>query len=231
MAPGAESVAQAQTENNPFNSGQKFATIGRTNPFSSPNKSKNPFLDRLDAPSAPTVPAQAPAPAPVQMVPQLVQTATGQQIVYAQVAQPSMVTAAPQPQVCNILGPNGQIQQVQVVNANPAPVAASFASFPTMSSAVAVPMMAAPAITTATTATTFSTSTLPSAVMASSQPSVSQMQDTTTLVNSQQQLQFVGTGNEVKLILKVKLLTHAEKENSVGILVSSQLVINKRMRK
>jgi len=28
--------------------GQKFATIGRSNPFTSPNKSKNPFLDRLD---------------------------------------------------------------------------------------------------------------------------------------------------------------------------------------
>lgn len=55
-----------QTENNPFNSGQKFATIGRTNPFSSPNKSKNPFLDRLDAPAAPTVPAPAPAsPSPM----------------------------------------------------------------------------------------------------------------------------------------------------------------------
>jgi len=31
--------------------GQKFATIGRSNPFSSPNKSKNPFLDRLEAPT------------------------------------------------------------------------------------------------------------------------------------------------------------------------------------
>ena len=66
VAPSAESVPQAQTENNPFNSGQKFATIGRTNPFSSPNKSKNPFLDRLDAPPAPTVPAPAPAsPSPM----------------------------------------------------------------------------------------------------------------------------------------------------------------------
>ena len=59
----APSDSPPQTENNPFNSGQKFATIGRTNPFSSPNKSKNPFLDRLDAPAAPTVPAPAPAPA------------------------------------------------------------------------------------------------------------------------------------------------------------------------
>ena len=31
--------------------GQKFATIGRSNPFTSPNKSKNPFLDRLEAPA------------------------------------------------------------------------------------------------------------------------------------------------------------------------------------
>ena len=137
------------------------------------------------------VQVQAPAPAPVQVVPQLVQTATGQQIVYAHVAPPPppIVAAPPQPQVCNILGPNGQIQQVQVLNANPAPVA-SFASFPTMGSAVAVSMMAAPAITTSTTptATTFSTSTLPSVVMAASHPSVAQMQDTTALVNSQQQL-------------------------------------------
>ena len=28
--------------------GQKFATIGRSNPFTSPNRSKNPFLDRLE---------------------------------------------------------------------------------------------------------------------------------------------------------------------------------------
>jgi len=32
----------------PIPSRQKFATIGRSNPFTSPNKSKNPFLDKLD---------------------------------------------------------------------------------------------------------------------------------------------------------------------------------------
>ena len=64
----APATAQTQDENNPFNSGQKFATIGRTNPFSSPNKSKNPFLDRLDAPTAPTVPS-CPAPAPASPSP------------------------------------------------------------------------------------------------------------------------------------------------------------------
>jgi len=52
---------QTQQPNNPFGSGQKFATIGRTNPFSSPNKSKNPFLDRLEVPPPPSA---APAPAP-----------------------------------------------------------------------------------------------------------------------------------------------------------------------
>merc|ERR1712130_172496 len=51
--------APAQT-NNPFGAGQKFATIGRSNTFSSPNKSKNPFLDRLEVPPPP--PTAAPAP-------------------------------------------------------------------------------------------------------------------------------------------------------------------------
>jgi len=52
---------QTQTQtNNPFGAGQKFATIGRSNPFSSPNKSKNPFLDRLEVPPPP--PTAAPAP-------------------------------------------------------------------------------------------------------------------------------------------------------------------------
>ena len=33
--------------------GQKFATIGRSNPFTSPNRSKNPFLDRLEGNEVP----------------------------------------------------------------------------------------------------------------------------------------------------------------------------------
>jgi hypothetical protein len=33
--------------------GQKFATIGRSNPFTSPNRSKNPFLDRLEGNDGP----------------------------------------------------------------------------------------------------------------------------------------------------------------------------------
>jgi len=36
-------------QNNPF-AGQKFATIGRSNPFSSPTKSKNPFLEPVVPP-------------------------------------------------------------------------------------------------------------------------------------------------------------------------------------
>jgi len=37
-----------KNKTNGESNGQKFATIGRSNPFTSPNKSKNPFLDRLD---------------------------------------------------------------------------------------------------------------------------------------------------------------------------------------
>lgn len=37
------------TTTNDESNGQKFATIGRSNPFTYSNKSKNPFLDRLDA--------------------------------------------------------------------------------------------------------------------------------------------------------------------------------------
>merc|ERR1719410_2774037 len=57
------SPSTSQSQSDTANQTQKFATIGRSNPFTSPNKSKNPFLDRLDAPVAPTVPAPAPAPA------------------------------------------------------------------------------------------------------------------------------------------------------------------------
>ena len=60
FVPPTSSPTQTQTIN-PFGAGQKFATIGRSNPFSSPNKSKNPFLDRLEVPPQPTT---APVPAP-----------------------------------------------------------------------------------------------------------------------------------------------------------------------
>jgi len=40
-------------QNNPF-AGQKFATIGRSNPFSSPTKSKNPFLEPVVPPMTTT---------------------------------------------------------------------------------------------------------------------------------------------------------------------------------
>merc|ERR1719192_2893274 len=68
------------------------------------------------------VPVQIAAPQPqIQMVPQLVQTSAGQQLVYAQVAQPQIV----QPQLCSILGPSGQVQQVQVLNPAPFPAPSS----------------------------------------------------------------------------------------------------------
>jgi len=41
-------------QNNPF-AGQKFATIGRSNPFSSPTKSKNPFLEPVVPPMPTTM--------------------------------------------------------------------------------------------------------------------------------------------------------------------------------
>ena len=50
----------------------------------------------------------APAPAQIQVVPQLVQTSAGQQIVYAQVSAPAQPVITPQ----YIMGPNGQLQQV-----------------------------------------------------------------------------------------------------------------------
>jgi len=48
------SMEENKNKNNTDSNGQKFATIGRSNPFTSPNKSKNPFLDRLD--NVPTIP-------------------------------------------------------------------------------------------------------------------------------------------------------------------------------
>lgn len=43
-SPNSTFTSSPGQANNPF-AGQKFATIGRSNPFSSPTKSKNPFLD------------------------------------------------------------------------------------------------------------------------------------------------------------------------------------------
>ena len=107
------------------------------------------------------VPVQMAAPAQpqIQMVPQLIQTSAGPQLVYTQVAQPQVV----QPQLCNILGPNGQVQQVQIVNS--APTIPAINGFPAMSS-IPMPVMqvSTPAPSTCTTATTFATSTVPSVV-------------------------------------------------------------------
>jgi len=49
----SSSTAMRTNGENPFNSGQKFATIGRSNPFSSsPTKTKNPFLEPAVPPPA-----------------------------------------------------------------------------------------------------------------------------------------------------------------------------------
>jgi len=80
------------------------------------------------------MPVAAPAPAAIQtaMIPQVVQTSAGQQIVMQQVqiAQPQIA----QPQFAQILMPNGQVQQVQVVQ--PQQMFSSIAGFPTMQQAI-----------------------------------------------------------------------------------------------
>eukprot|EP00092_Neocalanus_flemingeri_P027078 GFUD01029364.1.p1 GENE.GFUD01029364.1~~GFUD01029364.1.p1 ORF type:complete len:830 (+),score=148.53 GFUD01029364.1:46-2535(+) len=123
------------------------------------------------------VPVQQMAPQPqVQMVPQIIQTSAGQQLVYAQVAQPQVM----QPQVCNILGPNGQIQQVQVMGGN-----SMLGGFQGMSSlgGMMSMMQATPQITNgqaaASTSTTFATTTVPSVgvgTVGSQQASILQQQ-------------------------------------------------------
>ena len=81
---------------------------------------------------------QMPMAAPQQqiqtaMIPQVIQTAAGQQIVMQQVqiAQPQMA----QPQFAQILMPNGQIQQVQVVQPQQM---LNFAGFPGMQQATQI---------------------------------------------------------------------------------------------
>ena len=81
------------------------------------------------------MPMAAPAPQQIQtaMIPQVIQTAAGQQIVMQQVqiAQPQIQ----QPQFAQILMPNGQIQQVQVVQPQQM---LNFAGFPGMQQATQI---------------------------------------------------------------------------------------------
>ena len=162
------------------------------------------------------VPVQMAAPAPqpqIQVVPQIIQTSAGQQLVYAQVAQPQVVA---QPQLCNILGPNGQIQQVQVLN-NTAPVAGMMPLMqqagvsiatgqPGVSIAAGQPGVSiAPGhggqmslSSTTATATTFSTNTVASSVITA--PPQTMTQDTSLVTtdnlavdnNGQQQQQLAS---------------------------------------
>merc|ERR1712106_153521 len=135
------------------------------------------------------VPVQQMAPQPqIQMVPQLIQTSAGQQLVYAQVAAQPQVMA---PQICNIMGPNGQIQQVQVMGGN-----SMLGGFQGMSSigGMMSMMQATPQITngqsTATTSTTFATTTVPSIAVGSQQASILQqggiMAQPANIVNQQE---------------------------------------------
>ena len=131
------------------------------------------------------VPVQMAAPQPqmAAIVPQIIQTAAGQQVVYTQVAAQPQVVA---PQLCNILGPGGQIQQVQVLNNNP--TISGFQTINSMAQCVPVMQASATAQSATTTATTFSTSTVSSS-MVTSQPAL--VQDTTSMLdlNSSVQLQ------------------------------------------
>jgi len=187
------------------------------------------------------VPVQQAMPQPqIQMVPQLIQTSAGQQLVYAQVAAQPQVMA---PQICNIMGPNGQIQQVQVMGGN-----SMLGGFQGMSSigGMMSMMQATPQITngqsTATTSTTFATSTVPSIAVGTQQASILQqggiMAQPANIVNqqetqnanllNQQQAQTIasqqGSNQEQTIInqqsvaqtsLQTMLQSHATPQNAV----------------
>merc|ERR1711892_1159926 len=176
----------------------------------------------------------------IQMVPQLIQTSAGQQLVYAQVAAQPQVMA---PQICNIMGPNGQIQQVQVMGGN-----SMLGGFQGMSSigGMMSMMQATPQITngqsTATTSTTFATTTVPSIAVGTQQASILQqggiMAQPANIVNqqetrnanllNQQQAQTIasqqGSNQEQTIInqqsvpqpsLQAMLQSHATPQNAV----------------
>ena len=153
------------------------------------------------------VPVQLPAPQPqmTAIVPQIIQTSAGQQVVYTQVAAQPQVVA---PQLCNILGPSGQIQQVQVLNNNP-----TLSGFQTINSvAQCLPVMPqqATAQSATTTATTFSTSTVSSSVVAS-QPALlsdtNSMLDLNNSVQLQQPQQLLSNGAASQILPEFQLKT------------------------
>ena len=94
------------------------------------------------------------------MVPHIIQTSAGQQLVYAQVAQPQMA---------NILGPGGQLQQVQIMGGN-SNIFGGFQTIGSLGGMSLVPQqqqqqqLTTVQAGTGATTTTFSTSTTASSV-------------------------------------------------------------------
>jgi len=128
----------------------------------------------------------------IQIVPQVIQTSQGQQIVYTQVAaQPQMVAA---PQIANIVGPNGQIQQVQFVGGNNMQHLGGFQPMGGLATFVqpAQPPGTGPPTVQggANTNTTFVTNTVPSTVISSTPggQAIEQQTSLTTSTNHQPKL-------------------------------------------
>lgn len=113
------------------------------------------------------------------IVPQMIQTSAGQQIVMQQVqiAQPQIA----QPQFAQILMPNGQLQQVQVIQ-QPQQMFTSIAGFPAAAAAIQqhqqIPVQATAVISSSTT--TASASTILSSPISSTSSTTSITSPTTT---------------------------------------------------
>ncbi len=108
------------------------------------------------------------------VIPQIVQTSAGQQIVMQQVVQPA--AAAPfQPQLAQVLMPNGQLQQVQVIGGMPATQIPA-GLLQQQQQTIPVQLQQQQPVTTttvATTSTTFSTGTTTTSSIVSSSSSSS----------------------------------------------------------
>lgn len=114
------------------------------------------------------------------IVPQMIQTSAGQQIVMQQVqiAQPQIA----QPQFAQILMPNGQLQQVQVIQ-QPQQIFTSIAGFPAAAAIQQhqqIPVQATAVISSSTATTASSATTVLSSPISSTSSSTSNTSPTTT---------------------------------------------------
>jgi len=165
------------------------------------------------------VPVQMAPQAPMAMVPQLVQTNAGQQIVYAQAQQQ-------QPQMAMMMMPNGQLQQVALAPQQFQMQQLAAASQQTMQLASMAALPAAANLTSTVASSSFTTSTVasvPGTVMSLSQapapvvqtvatPTLTPRQQTaatvkqepnnqTTVVSGAQTVQTVQLGPQGQLVL------------------------------